>query len=138
MIANELCSLKLDKLQLMKYALEIENHPDNLSAALFGGFVVSCVDSNGDCRAFSTEVSQYPLSYYLLFIIYYLLFIIYYLLFIIYYLLFIIYYLFIYFYIFIFLYFYIFIFLYFYIFIFLYFYIFIFLYFYIFIFYLTV
>ena len=71
MIANELCSLKLDKLQLMKYALEIENHPDNLSAALFGGFVVSCVDSNGDCRAFSTEVSQYPLSYYLLFIIHF-------------------------------------------------------------------
>jgi len=57
-IANELCNLKFDKLQLMKYALEIENHPDNLSAALFGGFVVSCVDSNGECRAFSTEVSQ--------------------------------------------------------------------------------
>jgi homoserine kinase len=62
-IANELCNLKLDKLQLMKYALEIENHPDNLSAALFGGFVVSCVDSLGNCHAFSTEVSQYPPCY---------------------------------------------------------------------------
>ena len=57
----------------MKYALDIENHPDNLSAAFFGGFVVSCVDSNGECFALSTEVSEYPLfwiiNFYFLFLV---------------------------------------------------------------------
>lgn len=46
---------------MLKYALDIENHPDNLSAALFGGFVVSCVDQeSGECFALKTQVAEYP------------------------------------------------------------------------------
>eukprot|EP01111_Echinosteliopsis_oligospora_P009395 TRINITY_DN2740_c0_g1_i2.p1 TRINITY_DN2740_c0_g1~~TRINITY_DN2740_c0_g1_i2.p1 ORF type:complete len:368 (-),score=112.60 TRINITY_DN2740_c0_g1_i2:468-1571(-) len=58
-LANELCNLNLTKNQIMKYAMEIENHPDNLAAALFGGFVVSSVDSvSGECFFVNTPVSS--------------------------------------------------------------------------------
>ena len=41
MLANEVCSLGLDKGRILDYCLMIERHPDNVAAALYGGFVGS-------------------------------------------------------------------------------------------------
>lgn len=38
---RELCAAQLDDAALLRMALEIEGHPDNLAAAIHGGFVVS-------------------------------------------------------------------------------------------------
>lgn len=43
MIANKICSFGLSKDQLFRYVLELENHPDNVGACLFGGFVLGYV-----------------------------------------------------------------------------------------------
>jgi len=60
LIANELCDLKLDRIGIMKYALEIEHHPDNISASIAGGFVVSCVDIiSGEPFMVSTPISSH-------------------------------------------------------------------------------
>lgn len=40
------------------YALEFESHPDNLTAARFGGFTVSCVDERGRVSFFQTRVAD--------------------------------------------------------------------------------
>eukprot|EP01112_Ceratiomyxa_fruticulosa_P007252 TRINITY_DN1872_c0_g1_i2.p1 TRINITY_DN1872_c0_g1~~TRINITY_DN1872_c0_g1_i2.p1 ORF type:complete len:322 (-),score=54.39 TRINITY_DN1872_c0_g1_i2:85-1050(-) len=50
LLASELCNLKLSTSEILKDALEIENHPDNTSASLLGGFVVSAVDERGTCH----------------------------------------------------------------------------------------
>lgn len=41
-----------------RYALEFETHPDNLTAARFGGFTVSCVDERGGVSFFRTRVAD--------------------------------------------------------------------------------
>jgi len=59
MIASELCGLKLDRKGILKAALDIESHPDNISASVAGGFVVSCVDpSTGDPSFIATKISS--------------------------------------------------------------------------------
>ncbi len=46
----KLCGLitsrPLSKKTILKYATEFEGHPDNVSAALQGGFVANCIDAN--------------------------------------------------------------------------------------------
>ncbi|MCR4401236.1 MAG: homoserine kinase [Firmicutes bacterium] len=44
--ANALAGFPLSKDALLELAVEIEGHPDNVAAALFGGFVVSVSDGN--------------------------------------------------------------------------------------------
>jgi homoserine kinase len=39
MLANEVGELKLTKARMLDYCLMIERHPDNVAAALYGGFV---------------------------------------------------------------------------------------------------
>ncbi|MGB9681418.1 MAG: homoserine kinase, partial [bacterium] len=41
LVANSISGKKLTKKELLKYAVEIEGHPDNVSAAMFGGCTVS-------------------------------------------------------------------------------------------------
>jgi len=42
--ANLFCGNLLSKAEILKLATKIEGHPDNVSASLLGGFVVSCMD----------------------------------------------------------------------------------------------
>lgn len=42
--ANALTGSRLSKSELLKLACEIEGHPDNVAAALMGGFTVACAD----------------------------------------------------------------------------------------------
>ena len=46
-LANQLCDLHLTEDQKLAHAVEIEGHPDNVAAALLGGFVVT-VKMNGE------------------------------------------------------------------------------------------
>jgi len=57
MLANEFLDLSLTKDQLLDAALEIESHPDNLSAALYGGATCSLVSESG-----KSMVRAYPIS----------------------------------------------------------------------------
>lgn len=40
-LANQLCDLSLTPGEKLQYGTEIEGHPDNIAAALFGGFIVT-------------------------------------------------------------------------------------------------
>ena len=42
--ANIFCDKLLSEAEILKLATKIEGHPDNISASLLGGFVVSCMD----------------------------------------------------------------------------------------------
>lgn len=46
---------KLSEQKLMNYATEMEHHSDNVTAALLGSFVVSCVDESG--KVFAAKVN---------------------------------------------------------------------------------
>ena len=48
----------LSQEKFYRYALEFESHPDNLTAARFGGFTVSCVDEGGRVSFFRTRVAE--------------------------------------------------------------------------------
>lgn len=49
---------ELSQEKFYRYALEFEAHPDNLTAARFGGFTVSCVDEGGRVDFFRTRVAE--------------------------------------------------------------------------------
>lgn len=49
---------ELSQENFFRYALEFEKHPDNLTAARFGGFTVSCVDEQGRVSFFRTKVQK--------------------------------------------------------------------------------
>ena len=57
-IYEALIGKELSQEQFFRYALEFETHPDNLTAARFGGFTVSCVDERGGVSFFRTRVSD--------------------------------------------------------------------------------
>jgi homoserine kinase len=43
-----LCKPSLSDEQILRYATELEGHPDNAAPSLFGGFVVNCTDEAGE------------------------------------------------------------------------------------------
>lgn len=45
-LANQLCDLSLTCEQKLQYGTEIEGHPDNVAAALFGGIVITATAQN--------------------------------------------------------------------------------------------
>ncbi len=49
---------ELSQEKFFRYALEFETHPDNLTAARFGGFTISCVDEGGRVSFFRTRVAD--------------------------------------------------------------------------------
>jgi len=53
-----LVGTELSQEKFFGYALEFESHPDNLTAARFGGFTVSCVDEGGRVSFFRTRVAD--------------------------------------------------------------------------------
>ena len=54
-LASEYLDLRLSHAQLLDAALQMENHPDNLAAALWGGAVASGVTEAGRCVAGDAE-----------------------------------------------------------------------------------
>ncbi len=48
---------ELTSSEFFRYAFEFENHPDNLSAARYGGFTVSAVDEKGTIQLFRSEIT---------------------------------------------------------------------------------
>lgn len=60
-LANELLNGGLSRDEMLNIAVSIEGHPDNVSAALFGGLTVNCFDARGTvhCRGIRIE---HPLS----------------------------------------------------------------------------
>jgi homoserine kinase len=56
LIANELSLKRLPKAELLGLATDIEGHPDNVSATLFGGLTVNCYD-DGHWRSISIPVA---------------------------------------------------------------------------------
>lgn len=49
-LANQLCDLSLDGDTKLKYAVEIEGHPDNVAPALYGGFTISVQEGDEDTK----------------------------------------------------------------------------------------
>lgn len=50
-LARAVVDSELDDAGLLQVALQMESHPDNLSAALFGGFTLSWLDGDGSAQA---------------------------------------------------------------------------------------
>ncbi len=44
--ANRLCELPFSQSEILNFATEIEGHPDNVAASLYGGFVISVQEGN--------------------------------------------------------------------------------------------
>ncbi len=60
-LANELLELNLSKDDMLNIAVEIEGHPDNVSAALFGGLTINCFDAERKVHCRSVKIEK-PLS----------------------------------------------------------------------------
>ena len=70
--ANEIVGKPFSRNDILKFATEIEGHPDNVAPAIFGGFTVSTVDNRGHVQTFSflpkiklklvVAVPEFPLS----------------------------------------------------------------------------
>ncbi len=60
-LANELLDMKLSKDDILNIAVEIEGHPDNVSAAIFGGLTVNCFDAERKVHCRSVKIEK-PLS----------------------------------------------------------------------------
>jgi len=58
--ANELVGRPLNQSQLLRLATELERHPDNAAAALWGGLVSSCLDEDGSVHAVKLAVPNPP------------------------------------------------------------------------------
>lgn len=58
-LANELLNGDLSRDEMLNIGVEIEGHPDNVSAALFGGLTVNCFDEQRrvHCRSVKIEKS---------------------------------------------------------------------------------
>jgi homoserine kinase len=51
--ANELLGAEIPKEELFNMAAKIEGHPDNVAAAIFGGFTIAVPDETGKVKVFS-------------------------------------------------------------------------------------
>lgn len=60
-LANEVLQLHLTKEEMLNIAVSIEGHPDNVSAALFGGLTINCYDTKNTVRCRSVKIEK-PLS----------------------------------------------------------------------------
>jgi homoserine kinase len=57
LLANEFCGSKLPLTEILRLALEIEGHPDNVAAALHGGFVVAAAPQGSPVFFAKADVS---------------------------------------------------------------------------------
>jgi len=57
-LANELLKGNLSCDEMLNIAVEIEGHPDNVSAALFGGLTINCYNSDGNVHCRSVKITK--------------------------------------------------------------------------------
>ncbi len=57
-LANELLRGGLTKDEMLNIAVSIEGHPDNVSAALFGGLTINCFDAERKVHCQSVKIEQ--------------------------------------------------------------------------------
>lgn len=55
-LANELLNGGLDKEAMLNIAVGIEGHPDNVSAAIFGGLTINCFDADRNVHCTSVKI----------------------------------------------------------------------------------
>lgn len=60
--ANEMLNKPFNTHQLLKIAVEMEGHPDNVVPAMIGGVVISVIDNNGKVR-FIKIPNKFPLKF---------------------------------------------------------------------------
>ncbi len=60
-LANEMLNGKLTRDDMLNIAVEIEGHPDNVSAALFGGLTINCFNAQRKVHCRSVKIEK-PLS----------------------------------------------------------------------------
>jgi len=60
-LANELLNGNLSQNEMLNIAVEIEGHPDNVSAALFGGLTINCFNAERKVHCRSVKIEK-PLS----------------------------------------------------------------------------
>jgi len=63
-LANELLGIGLSTNEMLNIAVEIEGHPDNVSAALFGGMTINCYDAarRVHCRSVKIEKQLFVIT----------------------------------------------------------------------------
>ncbi len=57
-LANELLKANLSRDEMMNIAVSIEGHPDNVSAALYGGLTINCFDEKQNAYCRSVKINQ--------------------------------------------------------------------------------
>ncbi len=57
-LANELLSGGLSRAELLNIAVSIEGHPDNVSAAIFGGLTINCFDAERNVHCTSVKIEK--------------------------------------------------------------------------------
>lgn len=57
-LANQLLDIGLSLDEMLNIAVEIEGHPDNVSAALFGGLTINCFDENRRVHCRSVKIDK--------------------------------------------------------------------------------
>ena len=61
-LGTELCGAPLDAQALLQQSLQIESHPDNLAAAIHGGFVVASIPDSSPGSSIKALVARVPVS----------------------------------------------------------------------------
>jgi homoserine kinase len=57
-LANQLLNLRLSNDDMLNIAVEIEGHPDNVSAAIFGGLTINCFDAEKKVHCRSVKIAD--------------------------------------------------------------------------------
>lgn len=57
-LADQLLNIGLSLDEMLNIAVEVEGHPDNVSAALFGGLTVNCFDADRRVHCRSVKIDQ--------------------------------------------------------------------------------
>jgi homoserine kinase len=57
-LADQLLNIGLSREDMLNIAVEIEGHPDNVSAALFGGLTINCFDAERKVHCTSVKIEK--------------------------------------------------------------------------------
>lgn len=64
-LANQLCGLKLSDLEKLEYGTEIEGHPDNIAASLFGGIVITAISQDDQVEYIQVPAPEFDIVVYI-------------------------------------------------------------------------
>ncbi len=57
-LADQLLNIGLSREDMLNIAVEIEGHPDNVSAAIFGGLTINCFDAERNVHCTSVKIEK--------------------------------------------------------------------------------